>query len=161
MIPPQGLAYLATPYTKYPRGLHAAFVDAAATAAKLLRAGVKIYSPMCHGHPLAMYGGLDPLDLAIWLPLDDAMLAVCDVLIVAHMEGWQESQGIAHEIKFFEQARKPIYDLKLEPFCLVRREISRPPHERYDGASDAELRGKAEEYLAHGKTPSEQGGASV
>jgi hypothetical protein len=120
-IAPKNLAYLATPYTRYPAGIYAAFADAAKLAARLILAGVKVYSPIAHTHPLAIHGNLDPLDLAIWIPFDEAMMERADVLIVAHMEGWEESKGIAHEIRHFEAGGKPIYDLDPETLMMVRR----------------------------------------
>lgn len=121
------LAYLATPYSRYPAGIEAAFQDAAALAARLLRAGILVYSPIAHTHPLAMYGLLDPLD-HIWLPFDELMMARCDTLIVAHMEGWRGSKGIAREIEFFKRAGKPIFDLPDITTCtLVRRPDTSPP----------------------------------
>lgn len=116
------LCYLATPYSKYKPGLVKAFEDAAALAATLLVAGVKVYSPIAHTHPLAIHGHLDPLDHSIWLPFDEAMMNVCDVLIVAHMDGWEESYGIKHEIEFFTKANKPIFDLDPDTMHMKRRE---------------------------------------
>lgn len=116
------LCYLATPYSKYPAGIVRAFEDAAVLAAQLLKQGVKVYSPIAHTHPLAVYSGLDPLDHSIWLPFDEAMMEAADALVVAHMDGWSSSFGIAHEIKVFLAAEKPIFDL--DPFTLeiTRRE---------------------------------------
>lgn len=115
-------AYLATPYSKYRGGdIEAAFVDAAKLAASLLVRGVKVYSPIAHTHPLAVYGKLDPLDHSIWLPFDEAMMAAADSLIVAHMDGWDVSYGIAHEIKVFEKAGKPIFDLDPVKMTMARR----------------------------------------
>ena len=114
-------AYLATPYTKYKPGIEQAFIDAAKLAAMLIRAGMKVYSPITHCHAIAVHGNLDPLDHSIWLPLDEAMMNACSVLIVAHMEGWQESYGVAEEIKFFEAAGKPIFDLDPKTLVMTRR----------------------------------------
>lgn len=122
------LAYLATPYSKYEPGIEQAFIDAAKLAALLLRAGMKVYSPIAHTHPLAVHGNIDPLDHAIWMPFDEAMMTAADVLLVAHMQGWQESFGIAHEIKFFEDAGKPIFDL--DPKTLVMTKRKRLVYER-------------------------------
>lgn len=116
-----GLAYLATPYTRYPAGIERAFTDAAKLAARLLHAGVKVYSPIAHTHPLAVYGDLDPLDHSIWLPFDEAMMAKADVLIVARMEGWAASKGIAHEIQYFADRHKPIFDLDPVTLTMTRR----------------------------------------
>jgi hypothetical protein len=121
------LAYLATPYSRYPAGLHQAFIDASALAALLLTMGVKCYSPIAHTHPLALYGGLDPLDHALWLGFDAVMMDRCEVLIVAHLSGWQESRGIAHEVEVFAAAGKPIYDLEPQPLRLTRRRDPPPP----------------------------------
>lgn len=116
------LGYLATPYSKYPAGTTAAYFTAARIAAGLLRAGIPVYSPITHTHPIAVAGNLDPLDHSIWLPFDELMMARCDYLIVAHMDGWQESKGIAHEVEAFTLARKPIFDLPDIMTCeLVRR----------------------------------------
>lgn len=119
--PKHTLAYLATPYSKYPGGIWPAFIDACRIAARLMQAGIKVYSPIAHTHPLAIFGEIDPLDHAIWLPFDEAMMNVADVLIIAHMRGWDESKGIAHEIEFFAEAGKPIFDLDPETLRTTRR----------------------------------------
>lgn len=102
------LCYLATPYSKYKPGIHMAFVEASIFAARLLQHGIKVYSPIAHTHPLAIYGNIDPLDHSIWIPFDEAMMEVSEALLVAMMEGWHGSKGITHEINFFERAGKPI-----------------------------------------------------
>lgn len=116
------LCYLATPYTKYPAGIDLAFREAAEIAAALLKEGIKVYSPIAHTHPLALYGKLDPLDHKIWLPFDQAMMDASDALVVAHMSGWDQSFGVAHEIKVFAEQGKPIFDLDPKTFALTRRE---------------------------------------
>lgn len=103
--------YLATPYSKYKHGIERAFVDAAKLAARLLKKGMSVYSPIAHTHPLAVNGKIDPLNHDIWLPFDEAMMHACCGLLVAHLSGWRESKGIAHEIAFFERMKKPITDL--------------------------------------------------
>lgn len=116
-----GLCYLGTPYTKYPDGIEAAFKEASRIAAKLLLAGVKVYSPIAHTHPIALYGKLDQLDLNIWLPFDEAMMHACGALIVAEMTGWEESKGLAHEIEFFERHGKPVFHLNPTTMGVWRR----------------------------------------
>lgn len=116
------LCYLATPYSKYRFGIDRAFSDASIVAAKLLKDGIKVYSPIAHTHPLAAFSNLDPLDHSIWLPFDEAMMEAADALVVAHMEGWEASFGIAHEIKFFQSADKPIFDLDPETLEITRRD---------------------------------------
>lgn len=112
----RGLGYLATPYSKYPQGLEVAFRDAARLAARLLRQELRIYSPIAHTHPLAIHGMLDPLDHSLWLPFDEAMMERADYLLVAEMEGWRDSKGIAYEIAFFSRAGKSLY--RVDPVTL-------------------------------------------
>lgn len=115
------LAYLATPYTNFKPDHVVAYIKACRLAARLLLAGVKVYSPIAHTHPIGVYGDIDPLDHGIWLPFDEAMMAKADVLIVAHMAGWESSKGIAHEVAYFGRANKPIYDLDPETLGMKRR----------------------------------------
>lgn len=115
------LAYLATPYTKLP-SLDCAAEEAALIAARLLNAGVHVFCPVAHYHLIAEMSSVDPRKGAYWQPLCDVIAARCDTLIVAHMTGWQESKGIAHEVEFFTRACKPIFDLPDITTCtLVRR----------------------------------------
>ncbi len=105
------LAYLATPYTNYVEGRDAAFVAACKIAASLIEKDVGVYSPIAHGHPIAVHGRLDPLNHAMWIAFDELMMERCDTLIVAFLPGWQVSKGIAHEIEFFQKAGKKIWGL--------------------------------------------------
>jgi hypothetical protein len=111
-----GLIYLATPYSKWPAGLEDAFKEAAKLAARLLEKGASVYSPIAHTHPLAIHGGLDPLDHKLWLDFDEAMMERSDALFVATMYGWTESKGVAHEINRFAEMGKPIR--KVDPVTL-------------------------------------------
>lgn len=105
------LIYVGTPYTKYAGGIDAAFTDACKLTAHLLQSGLKVYSPIAHTHPLAIHGGLDPLDLSIWLPFDGAMIDKADAMIVAMLPGWETSTGVRHEIQAFLEAGKPVFFL--------------------------------------------------
>lgn len=102
------LWYVATPYSKYPGGIEKAFIDASKATADLMRQGMAVYSPIAHTHPIAIHGGIDPMDHGIWMPLDAHMMARCDGLAVVMMPGWRESKGIGIEIDTFEKAGKPI-----------------------------------------------------
>lgn len=115
------LAYLSSPYARYKHGTVAAFMAACRIAGRLIRAGVNVYAPIPHSHCIARYGGLDALDHAIWMPFDQVMMDRCDVLLVAHMEGWDVSKGIAIEVAAFESAGKPVFDLDPQSLTMVRR----------------------------------------
>jgi len=115
------LAYLATPYTRYIDGPEEAFRCACVLAARLIRSGVNVYSPIAHTHPIAVHGGIDPLDQQFWYEFDATILKRCDTLIVAQMEGWEQSTGIALEVDEFNKQGKPIFDLDPETLSMVRR----------------------------------------
>lgn len=106
------LYYLASPYTKYGKGIEAAFEDICKIAAKFIADGICVYSPIAHIHPIAVKGGLDPLDNGIWLPFNVPFMRQCDGgLIVAKMDGWDASFGVGLEIRWFRENRglEPIY----------------------------------------------------
>lgn len=109
----EGYWYLATPYSKYPRGLEEAFQEACRQSAVLIKAGIRAYSPIAHTHPIAVAGGMDPLDHGIWLPADRPFMDGAQGLIVCKMDGWSASYGIGEEVKVFVAAGKPV--IYMEP----------------------------------------------
>ena len=104
--------YVATPYSNYIGGLDAAFLAACRVTAALIKAGIRVYCPIAHTHPVAIHGGLDPLDHAIWMPADRPLMEAASGLIVVKMQGWGESRGVQEEIKVFKNAGKPIHYLE-------------------------------------------------
>lgn len=116
--------YLATPYTKYREGIGAAWKAAAEVASHLFRAGIDTYSPIVHHHPIAIAGNLDPLDHKIWLPANQTQIDDADAIVVALLEGWDESYGVNVEIEMFQAAGKPIY--YLHPVTLEVTEVKIP-----------------------------------
>lgn len=100
--------YLATPYTKYPGGHEAAFQEAARIHAALAGRGLDIFCPIVHTHPLVPYVPRELQTLDFWLRLDRWAMDHCDVLIVAMMDGWRDSAGVAREIEHFKQAGKTV-----------------------------------------------------
>lgn len=100
--------YLATPYSKYPAGLDAAFQEACRNAGLLIAAKIPVFCPIAHTHPIAMACEIDALDHSIWLPADQPMMDAACGIIVVMMDGWFESRGIEHELEAFTKAGKPI-----------------------------------------------------
>ena len=107
----KGLVYLATPYSRFRGGIDEAFVAACRVAAELVKKGVSVYSPIAHTHPIAVHGGIDPLDHDLWLKFDAAMMAVADCCVVAMLPSWRSSRGIGIEIASFREAGKPVFYL--------------------------------------------------
>jgi hypothetical protein len=102
------LWYLATPYSKFPGGIDAAFDLACAEAGRLIAAGVPVFSPIAHTHPIAKMCGMDPLDHTIWMPADEPMMGAASGLIMLMAPSWEQSYGMEVERQAFQAAGKPI-----------------------------------------------------
>ena len=100
--------YLASPYSKFPGGIDAAFEEVCREAALLVRAGVPVYSPIAHTHPVAIHGDIDPFDHNIWLEADRTFMEAAKGMILCRMEGWETSYGIGKELEYFQAAGKPV-----------------------------------------------------
>lgn len=114
--------YLATPYSKYPAGQEAAYRDASMAAAVLIRKNIPVFCPIAHTHPIAVYGGIDLLDLSIWLPADKPFIDLAGAITVVMMQGWEISNGITHEIEAFRRQSKPIFKLTWPNLDVVQVE---------------------------------------
>ena len=114
--------YVATPYSKYPTGLDAAWRAACEQTVILFRAGIPAFSPIVHTHPIALAGNFDPLDLDLWLRVDRPMMAAAHGLIMCRLPSWQESSGMEHERRFFAERGLPVYymDPGVVPAALYR-----------------------------------------
>ncbi len=119
------LAYLASPYNNYYAGSEAAHRDICIIAGHLIQAGMALYCPIAHNHPIAVHTGMNLHDYELWMPLDKIMMNRCEILIIAHMIGWENSRGIKEEINYFVEANKPVYDLDIRTLCMVRRKDPR------------------------------------
>lgn len=101
--------YIATPYTKYRQGIQEAWKAAVEVCGKLKHAGVTLYSPIVHSHPIAILGDIDPLDFKMWIKDNESQVADADAIAVIQMEGWEESYGVKVETDAFIVAKKPVY----------------------------------------------------
>ena len=106
--------YLATPYSKYPGGMEAAYKEATHIAGSFILDGLSIYCPIAHSHLIAQYSGLDPQDHSIWLYADKPFMISAVGLIVVQMPSWARSYGIQQEIKAFRGMKKPIMYLEVD-----------------------------------------------
>lgn len=104
-----GYWYLATPYSKYPGGIEAAFIEACNCSAWLIRQGVRVFCPISHTHPIAIHGSIDPHDHAIWLPADKPFMDGARGIVTAMMPTWQDSYGIKQEIAEFKRTGRIRY----------------------------------------------------
>ena len=76
-------------------------------AAKLLREGHLVFSPISHTHPIAVQCDL-PTGIEFWKDLDGSFIEWCDVLYVAALDGWLESEGVQWEMDTAYNAGKEV-----------------------------------------------------
>jgi hypothetical protein len=108
------LIYLASPYSPVPPETPWAdairdrrFRAVCRAAARLLRDGHHIFSPIAHSHALALAGAL-PTDWHFWKAYDEALLAVCAELWVLMLPDWESSTGVAAEIAWATERGMPV-----------------------------------------------------
>ncbi len=104
--------YVASPYSKHPGGMEAAFREVCQAAGWLLQNGVRIFCPIAHSHPIAVHAHLPPADHDLWLPADRPLMHEAGGMVVVMLESWRESYGISVEIEAFEEMDKPVYFLQ-------------------------------------------------
>lgn len=109
--------YLATPYTKFAQGHETAFSHAASLAARLMKEGLPVYSPIAHSHPIARFYPDAVIDFQAWVDLDFWAIRNSAGLIVAQLPGWRDSFGVRQEINFAAEHGIPI--LYLDPVSLM------------------------------------------
>jgi hypothetical protein len=105
------LYYLCTVYTAHPRGMVVAYQEACEIAGKLLQQGVKTFCPIAHGHSLNAYMDIAPDDHEFWMGVDKFYIDQCNALLVACMDNWENSRGIAEEIEHAGLTGKKVFYL--------------------------------------------------
>jgi hypothetical protein len=100
--------YLATPYSHPDLNvMEARFKRACELSAKLMSAGMIIFCPIAHTHPIAVVGEL-PRGWEFWNKFDHEFIQASEKVIVARMDGWLESKGVQAEIKIANELGKPV-----------------------------------------------------
>lgn len=138
------LAYLATPYTKQ-ADHDEAYMVAVNLAHELTLTGQTCISPIAHNAAISNHH-LDHEAIWRW---NEAVMDRCDVLIVVCWPGWQESDGIAREVAYFEKLRRPIYDCDPVTLTLTRRPAHKPPRNRIDGTTIEQIEADRREYMGY------------
>ncbi len=101
------MIYLASPYSHYDaRVREQRFREACSATARLISAGLNVFSPIVHSHSIAHYGL--PANWEYWSRFDREFLSCCDVLAVLTLHGWQQSVGVAAEIRMAGEFGLPV-----------------------------------------------------
>jgi nucleoside 2-deoxyribosyltransferase len=118
------MIYLASPYTHSDVQVREwRFREACRAAAGLLRAGITVFSPIAHSHPIAAFGM--PTSWDFWSQVDRDYLSRCDALAVLTLPGWRESVGVQAEIGLAGQLGLPVVFVAPSDLDLEDRD---PPH---------------------------------
>jgi nucleoside 2-deoxyribosyltransferase len=99
--------YLASPYSHAdPAVREARYRAACRTTAAMLKAGLVVFSPIVHSHPLVAFDM--PTGWDFWERIDRAYLTRCDEVVVLTLDGWKESTGVRAEIALARDLGKPV-----------------------------------------------------
>ena len=111
-----GYWYFATPYS-HPdeRVREYRFEMACEGAARLLEAGINVYCPIAHTHPISEHLGNLPHEF--WMRVDHPFLVDALGLIIGMLPGWSDSRGVMEEMRRTLDAEKPISYLPGPPFA--------------------------------------------
>jgi nucleoside 2-deoxyribosyltransferase len=102
------MIYLASPYSHPdPAVREHRFQAACRAAARLIRLGRTVYSPIAHSHSIAAHGL--PTEWEFWESIDRRHLDDCDEVVVLMLDGWKTSAGVQAEIKYAEKHGKPVW----------------------------------------------------
>ena len=102
------MIYLAIPYSDPdPAVMESRFEAACRVAGAMMSAGLLVFSPICHTHPIAVRCEL-PRGWEFWRRYDEQHIAAASAVHVAMMDGWKESRGVTAEIEIAKQLGKPV-----------------------------------------------------
>lgn len=99
--------YLACPYTGTPEQRASRVEVANAVAARLMREGNVVFSPITHGHAIAEQCGF-PQDWTFWMEQCVPFLEWADCMVVVMADGWRESRGVQQELNLANEMGKPV-----------------------------------------------------
>ena len=92
------MIYLASPYSHPDPAVRRQRLEAVCrAAARMLRDGQFVFSPIAHSVAIAEHGGA-PDSWAFWRPVDLVMLGRCNELVVLKLDGWETSEGVQAEV---------------------------------------------------------------
>ncbi len=102
------MLYLASPYSHSSQAIQQhRYQKACRATAKLMAAGIPVFSPLCNSVPAVELGGLET-DHDGFLAVDIPILQRCDEVLIIGLAGWEQSLGVKKEMFEALALRKPI-----------------------------------------------------
>jgi hypothetical protein len=109
--------YLAGPYSSTnPDTELRRFYRLTQLAAKIAHAGLTVFSPITHSHPMTRHETL-PGDWSYWKRQDEAILRICREAWQMEMPSWRESVGCKAERELAESLGIPV--VYIDPARLI------------------------------------------
>jgi hypothetical protein len=106
-----GYWYLASPFTNYKDGHEQAWIDVCYARGWLLQRGIFAYSPIAESWGAVRLLNL-PFDHVWWQGDNESKMAPAVGIIVAKLEGWEDSEGIKREVAWFQERGRPRVDIE-------------------------------------------------
>ena len=106
------MLYLACPYSHSDEAVRQRrYHLACRTAAKLMKVGVVVFSPLANSVPAIEFGGLE-LEHHQYMQLDLPILRRCDEVLILALDEWRESFGVRQELCEAISINKPVTMIK-------------------------------------------------
>lgn len=103
------MIYLSQPYSHSDAAIvNGRYICACNMSARLLKQGKMVYSPIAHGHSIAVDGDGADITWEQWMDHSLQMLALCDVMYVLTLNGWEQSRGVSREIQEAQKLQIPV-----------------------------------------------------
>jgi nucleoside 2-deoxyribosyltransferase len=108
------MIYLASPHSSPDKGVMLSrFLCACKVAAFLFKQGELVFSPIAHSHYIAVFGN-NKAHYDDWRRFDEHMIDLSDKIVVAKIDGWERSYGIAEEINYAYKTGKTVEYLEVD-----------------------------------------------
>lgn len=88
------------------------FHEICVIAGRLMLSGLVVFCPIAQGHPIAVRSEL-PTDWDYWKQFCHEFIAASSKVMVAMMNGWQESRGVAAEVEIAKELGIPVEYLEV------------------------------------------------
>jgi hypothetical protein len=109
----QPFVYLASPYRhEDPQVMHRRFEQTLSAMIHMWQIGYPAYAPIAYTHPIAVH--VPTVRDQEYQVFDDRILAIADELWVLKLDGWEQSQGVQHEILMAEKLNKHVRYVPLD-----------------------------------------------
>lgn len=118
------MIYLAGPYSHPDHHVRCErFRALTELAARLLKIGINVYSPITHSHPMTEFLDL-PTGWEFWERVDREYINRCELMLVATLDGWKQSVGVQAEIVIAKKLNIPWIQVQAsDPAWYVKKMI--------------------------------------